>query len=350
LGGELIINPYIADILAQPAALREVLKRYSPRRLNIIHERLQRGDFDRIILSGMGSSYYAAYPALIQLASQATPVQLINTAELLHSLNGMIGTRSLLWLNSQSGRSAELVHLLDRIKTAPPACTLTFVNDLSSPMAKHTDVCVPIYAGAEATVSTKTYINMLAVNLLAAIQLIDSDLDSAIRELRAAADAMEMYLVDWEARMRELDRLLGDFEGLFLIGRGSSMSAVWNGSLINKEAAKSAFEGMHAADFRHGPLELVSEGFSALIFAGSAQTSELNRDLAREIISHGGRVLWADSSPDPEIPTLLLPVTSQLTRPLVEILSMQMLTLVTADRKGLQAGKFRYVSKVTDRE
>jgi glucosamine--fructose-6-phosphate aminotransferase (isomerizing) len=169
LGSEFIIDPYIADILAQPAALREALKNYSPSRLHIIPERLKHGDFDRIILSGMGSSYNAAYPALIKLASQSIPVQLINAAELLHSLNGMIGTRSLLWLNSQSGRSAELVHLLERIKTAPPACTLTFVNDLTSPMAEPANVCLPIHAGPEATVSTKTYINMLAVNLLAAI-------------------------------------------------------------------------------------------------------------------------------------------------------------------------------------
>ena len=340
------MNPYIQDILSQPAALRLALEKYSASPL----EKIKLADFDRILLSGMGSSYNAAYPALIKLSSQSIPVQLINAAELLHSLNGMIGTRSLLWLNSQSGRSAELVHLLERTRRTPPACLLTFVNDLTSPMAEHADVCLPFHAGAEATVSTKTYVNMLAVNLLAAIQLINGDLDSAIREMRAAADAMEMYLADWESRLRELDSLLGDFEQLFLIGRGSSMSAVWNGSLINKEAAKCAFEGMHAADFRHGPLELVSEGFCALIFAGSAQTSALNRDLAREIISHAGRVLWADSSPDPEIHTLLLPVTSELTRPLVEILPMQMLTLVMANRKRLQAGEFRHVSKVTDRE
>jgi glucosamine--fructose-6-phosphate aminotransferase (isomerizing) len=350
LGGELSINPYLADILAQPAALREALKKYAPGGLNSIHERLQGGDFDRIILSGMGSSYYAAYPALIQLANQHTPVQLINAAELLHSLKGLIGTRTLLWLNSQSGRSAELVHLLEHIKAAPPAFTLTFVNDLSSPMAERGDVCLPIHAGPEVTVSTKTYINMLAVNLLAAVQLADGDLDPAIREMRAAADVMESYLADWEARLRELDSLLGNFEQLFLIGRGSSMSAVWNGSLINKEAAKSAFEGVHAADFRHGPLELVAEGFAALIFAGPAQTSALNRELGREIISYGGQVVWLDSSPDPEIPTLLFPETGELARPLVEILPMQMLTFVMANRKGLQAGKFRHVSKVTSRE
>lgn len=144
--------------------------------------------------------------------------------------------------------------------------------------------------------------------------------------------------------------MLGDFDQLFLIGRGTSMSAVWNGSLINKEAAKSAFEGMHAADFRHGPLEIVSEGFAVLIFAGNAQTSALNRELARQILSYGGKAIWLDSIPDPEIPTILFPESSELTRPLVEILPMQMLTLAMANRKQIEPGTFRHVSKITDRE
>src|SRR5688572_11446873 len=211
------MNPYIADILAQPAALREALKNYSPSALQDIHNRLQRGDFDRIILSGMGSSQYAAYPALMQLAKQPVPVQLVNASELLHSLNGMISPRSLLWLISQSGRSVELVHLLEHIQARPPACTLAFVNDTTSPMAEQADVCIPIHAGNEATVSTKTYVNMLAINLLTAIQLSRVDMDSAIQEMRATADAIEMYLSNWQARVKELDSLLGDFNQLFLI-------------------------------------------------------------------------------------------------------------------------------------
>jgi glucosamine--fructose-6-phosphate aminotransferase (isomerizing) len=128
------------------------------------------------------------------------------------------------------------------------------------------------------------------------------------------------------------------------------MSAVWNGALINKEAARSSFEGLHAAYFRHGPLELVSNGFVAVIFAGSPETADLNRRLALEIISYGGRVLWVGSAPDPELPTLLLPQAPEMARPLMEILPMQILTLVMAKRKGLQAGKFRHIGKVTDSE
>jgi len=340
------MNPYINDILSQPAVLRDALDNYSTSLL----EKIRLSDFDRIIISGMGSSYNAAYPALIRLSMQATPVQLVNAAELLHSLSGMIGTRSLLWLNSQSGRSAEPMQLLDRIKTKRPSCILSFVNDISSPMAERADVCIPIYAGEEATVSTKTYTNMLAINLLAAIQLGGGHVDAAIREMRIAADAMEAYLANWETHVWELDSMLGDFEQLYFIGRGSSMSTVWNGSLNNKEAAKCSFEGIHAAEFRHGPLEVVAEGFAAIIFAGSIQTSGLNRALAKDILSHNGKVIWVDSTSDSEISTHLLPITSELTIPLIEILLMQMLTLAMAQRKGIEAGKFRHISKVTARE
>jgi glucosamine--fructose-6-phosphate aminotransferase (isomerizing) len=344
------MNPYIADLLDQPSALHDLLMQYPRNALGNLNENLKSSKFDRIIVTGMGSSLNAAYPAVIRLSSQAVPVQYINAAELLHYMNAMIGSRSMLWINSQSGRSAELVHLLDHLNTDKPADILTFVNDVTSPMALHADVCLDIHAGAEATVSTKTYINMLAANLLAAVQLTGGDIGLTIEDLLTASAAMEAYLVNWQAHIDELDLLLGEFNQLFFLGRGSSMSAIWNGALINKEAAKSSFEGMNSADFRHGPLELVSPGFAVIIFAGSTLTAGLNRQLALEIISHGGHVMWADSETDPELPTLLLPKMSDFARPLTEILPLQMLTLVMARRKGLNAGQFRFVGKVTDRE
>src|SRR5688572_7310902 len=134
------MKPYIRDILSQPEALRNALDNDPASAL----QKIEIADFDRVIISGMGSSCYAAYPAWIELSKQSVPVQLVNAAELLHSLDGMISSRTLLWLNSQSGRSAELVHLLERIKVRPPARLLTFVNEVASPLGEGADVCVPI--------------------------------------------------------------------------------------------------------------------------------------------------------------------------------------------------------------
>ena len=173
------MNPYIQDILAQPEALRLALSNFSVQNLARIQRGLSQNEFDRILITGMGASYNAAYPAYLYLTSQSIPVMLVNAAELLHYSSGLLGRRSLLWLNSQSGRSIEVVRLLEKTQSTPPACILASVNDLDSPLAKTADVCLPIYAGEEATVSTRTYLNMLAVNLLAAIALSGGDVHAA---------------------------------------------------------------------------------------------------------------------------------------------------------------------------
>ena len=344
------MNPYISDILAQPDALRRAVNKFSAQPLDSICQLLKDGEFDRIIVTGMGSSHNASYPAYLQLAKLPVPVMLVNAAELLHYLSGQIGARTFLWINSQSGRSAELMHLLERIKATPPACTLASVNDETSPLATAANVCLPIHAGPETTVSTKTYINMLAINLLTSLHLTGQDLDTAKSQILSTADKMESYLKDWQSHVAHIASLLGDFDKLFIIGRGPSMSSVWTGALICKEAAKCGAEGMNAADFRHGPLELASPSLIALVIAGSSITSALNHELAFDIVKHGGHSIWLDTATNAQLPTILHPSTADLIRPLVEILPLQLLTLALASRKGIQPGHFRVVGKVTSKE
>jgi len=125
---------------------------------------------------------------------------------------------------------------------------------------------------------------------------------------------------------------------------------VWTGALITKESTKFQLEGMNAAEFRHGPLELVEPGFTALLFAGAPTTRELNRKLALDIKKFGGRVLWIDDAEDAEIDTVMMPSGTGWARSLVEMLPVEILTLVLADRQGVTAGAFRHVTKVTVEE
>lgn len=341
------MNPYLEDILSQPRFLRRTVESFPAAALSDIQSSIRNDDIDRVILTGMGASHNAAYPAVLAMTDLPVPVQLWNSAELVHYLGDMITGRTLLWMNSQSGRSAELVHLLEKTGSSRPAVVLACVNDLDSPLARASDVCLSMLAGPESTVGTKTYMNTLAVNLLAASVLAGKDHEALRSELLAAADTMETYLETMEDRVSSLDQALGDFENLILLGRGASMSSVWNGALINKEAAKHSLEGMNAAEFRHGPLELVEKGFSALILAGSKATSGLNRKMALEIRRLGGRAFWIDSEEDAELETILIPDTPETVQPLMEILPLQLLTIVLARRKSLEPGLFRHVTKIT---
>ncbi len=346
----LSINPYISDILSQPAALRKALENYPSDQIDQVRSKLQQGKFSKIVLTGMGSSYNAAYPTWIKMLAGPTPIININTAELLHYGREIIDTNTLLWINSQSGKSVEIVRLLEKIKDRRPAFQLSMSNYLDSPMAQSADLAVPIHAGNEATVSTKTFINMLATLLLSSTQLTGGDWQRTLQSMQQAADNMENYLENWQDKVKELDEKLGQVDQLFILGRGPSMAAVWNGSLISKEAAKCAFEGSNVADFRHGPLELASPRLTLLILEGAPQTTSINRDLAKEVAGYGGKIIWLSTRPDVDLPGVLLPNVDELARPLVEILPLQMLTLVMSQRNGIEPGKFRNITKVTVEE
>jgi glucosamine--fructose-6-phosphate aminotransferase (isomerizing) len=343
-----MMNAYIHDILTQPTALRFLADQVSLDSLVALKQRIEDGEFDRIVLSGMGASYYAAYPAYLQLAVLPIPVMVVNAAELVNYLPGLTGPRTLLWLNSQSGRSAELLHLVEKLVKTPVAAVVACVNDPESPLAKGADYCFPIYAGEESTVSVKTYTNMLAVNLMVALVLTGkSEIPQLKLDLLETADKMQAILDNHRDNQEWLAKAIENIETLFFLGRGASMAAVWTGSLINKEAARCSFEGMNAADFRHGPLEMVRAGVGTFIFAGDLTSYALNRQLGVEIQQHGGSVIWLDAEQNPDLSTFLLPDVPELFRPLVEVIPMQLLTLIMAEKKGIAPGVFHIVGKIT---
>lgn len=344
------IAPYISDILDQPAALCAALDNYPAAQIGQLKTRLERGDFSRIVLTGMGSSFNSAYPAWLNLLALDTPAIHVNGAELLHYGRRLVDSRTLLWVNSQSGASVEIVRLLEQLRDHPPAFQLSMTNNLESPMARSASLAVPIHAGPEATVSSKTFINTLAMLMLASTQLIGGDWQNMLASMRRAADGIAAYQANWEERVADLDEKLGRLDQVLILGRGASMAAVWNGALINKEASKVSFEGMLMAEFRHGPLELASDRLTILVLEGAPQTARLNRDLAALVQTYGGKVFWLATSLDPELTTLLLPAVDETVRPLVEILPFQTLSLVMARRAGIEPGKFRHIGKVTEKE
>jgi glucosamine--fructose-6-phosphate aminotransferase (isomerizing) len=341
------MNNYIKDILAQPETLQKAVHHYPHQQVSNLAERLKNKEFDRVILSGMGASLDAAMPAASELSKLSIPVIVINSAELLNYHLTQITDKTFLWLHSQSGRSVELVNIVEAIRETPPAVMVASVNDPDSPLAKAADLQLLIQAGEEATVSVKTYTNMLAVNLLAAIQLAGGEVQASQEELLLAAEKMAIFLADWDIHLTRLDTLLGDFETLFLLGRGGSLCSVNYGALITKEAAKAAFHGYHAAEFRHGPLELVQPGFCAILFAGDGLAKKHNFVLAQDIQRHGGKVIWVAQESESDLPTFQIPYLSDWVMPFFEMLPMQALSVIMAKRNGFEPGVFRYVGKVT---
>jgi len=341
---------YLHDILDQPVFLRLALKNYPIHEIGLLLTRLREGEFRKIIMTGHGSSYNSLYPAFLHLSTQSVPVAIWQTAELLHYGINQIDSETFLCANSQSGKSAEVKNLIGRITNNRPACLLSLTNDLHSVLGKNSDVTIDLQAGEEHGVASKTYINSLSLSSLLSVQLCGENFADALDDMQSACDAMEEYLTSWQARIVEIDDIIGKIQNTVIIGRGPSMATALNGALNQKEAAWLFTEGMNAAEFRHGPMELADTNMTLIIIEGDHRTSKLNSVLAGEVIQYGCKVIWIGNNPPLTVPSINIPEVAEIAKPLAEILPLQLIACILANRQKIEAGKFRHIGKVVLKE
>lgn len=343
---------YLQDILNQPASLRSALKLFPTTAIENLMTRFRKGDFRKIILTGHGSSYNSLYPAFLKLSSQSVPAAIWQTGELLHYGINQIDASTLLWINSQSGKSAEVKGLLGAVenKNKPCACRLAMTNDSESALGKSADILVELNAGEEFGVASKTYINSVGLALIIATLLCGEDAEPMIEKFYSACDVMEKYLENYQEKITEIDQLLGNPRHIMVVGRGRSMTTVFNGALNQKEAAWMFTEGMNAAEFRHGPLELADSDLTLIIVEGDKKTAALNLALGEEVLEYGSSVIWIGNHPSPSFKSIQIPDAAECATPLVESLPLQLIAQVLADRKQLEPGKFRRIGKVVLKE
>jgi glutamine---fructose-6-phosphate transaminase (isomerizing) len=339
-------TPYIRDILSQPDVLRKSIPQYDVTPLKTIEADLHSGKINKIIITGMGGSLYAGYAAWLILVQHNLNAIIIDAAELLHYTPQLVTPGSLVWMISQSGRSAEMIPLLDVVKKGGARLMVT-TNDLSSPLGQAAEVAMPILSTEELTVSTVTFTTTLANIQLAALALCAQPVEAARQDLLWTADAMGEYLKIWEERVSDMERRIGLPGKLFIVGRGPSLPATMCGSLIQSEAAKMGVIGLNAAEFRHGPLELGAPDLTILIFAGVEKTFDLNRRLCEDLLGYKSRAFWVASQPLGAMPYIPMPAWRSYGLALAEIIPAQLLTIALANQKNLEAGKFFHSGKIT---
>lgn len=338
------MNPYIQDILAQPEALAATLTQLSSAttELKSLAARLASGKFSRIVMTGMGSSLAVLYPLWYRLVQAGHAPLLIETSELLYDAAPLITADTLVLIVSQSGRSAEIVRLIEQ---AQGATVLAVTNSADSPLAQIAAVTVLTAAGTESNVSCKTYLTALAALAFVGDVLAPTAAEPAsLARLETVGDLMTAYLSRWEEYAAGLSELLDD--GSFIIcGRGPSLAAVHYSALILKEASKTHVEGLTAPQFRHGPMELAITSVQVLVYEGQANAAPLNRRLVADIIQAGGRAYLVGETSQNE--AFRLPAVSPAALPFLEILPMQVLSISQARRHGIEPGQFYIGSKVT---
>jgi glucosamine--fructose-6-phosphate aminotransferase (isomerizing) len=189
---------------------------------------------------------------------------------------------------SQSGRSDDLVETAAMARSAG-ALTVSLVNDPASPLAGASELVLPLCAGPELSVAaTKSFIASLAALLrIVAAWTGDPLLRGACADLpdRLAAAAT----LDWSAALAPFARA----NSVVTIGRGPTFAIAYEAALKLKETCELHAEAFSAAEFRHGPIALVSAAYPVLLFPPNDEAGSGLADLVSDLRRIGGCVLVA---------------------------------------------------------
>ena len=348
LNPEAVRGRYLEDLLDQPRALQATWGSLGDAPIFGEIERSCGGErFERVVLTGMGSSFFGLHPLSIELAANGWTPMMLETSELIHYYPHLLSPSTLVVAVSQSGKSVETVRLLEM--NGRRATIICVTNHADSPLARHADFAVLCAAGEEYSVSCKTYVCGLMALRMVAGALCRLDREERWRDLAAAPAAVEGYLQNWTAHVAEFAELLREVRHLFLVGRGESLAAAETGALIIKESDHFHAEGMSTAAFRHGPFEMIERGAFVGVFAGDEKTRPLNEGLVQDLARTSAQTMWIDG--DAGVGACRLPEVAETARPILmpilEILPVQMITLALAAVANREPGKFERATKVT---
>lgn len=354
------MTPFERDIAAQGDALRLVAAHYGsePGMSALRAAAALCAGAPAALFVGMGSSLSAAAPA-VRRAARRLPAMAHEAGELLHHGLDGVPAGALVVLVSQSGRSVETVAVLERLRVAGSTRLLAVTNDPGSPLAGGVDAVLPILAGEEASVSTKTFMNSFAVlDLLG--QAIGGSADATgtgqgPAALPSSADALD-EVIAMPGLAADAAIAMAGCSALAVIARGPAHAAADYGALILKETAAIPAEAFAGGSFRHGPLEIAGPTVGIVMLAPAGPTRDLCVRMAVET-SELGSPTWLIGDAPADLPSktdrlrvTTLPAVDEAYSPLTMSVPIQRLAAALARARGRVPGELLRSRKVTDTE
>lgn len=338
---------FLDEITQQPEELRRLIAFYAG---DEGCERLRRWTVmarsaGRVHFTGMGTSAFAAETVLASLARHGVDATTDDAGELLHDPRPLTGLSVLV---SQSGESVETRRLLDILDLSRGMVAIT--NAPESTIARAASLVLPLLAGDESAISTKTYVNTLAVLFLLDRTLAGDDI-IALEALGRIADVMPV--VD-PGLLAHAAALIADTGAIQFIARGPAMAAARQAALTFMEGTHSNCTALTGGAFRHGPFELVGPDHRAVIYISGGPTADLLTTMATEIAAYGSHVV-AITNRELDLPAdtcavLHVPQSPEVLFSLAAATTQELLLGAVARQRGIEAGVFRYGGKITTHE
>lgn len=258
---------------------------------------------------------------------------------------------------SQSGEAADATEVLRRARERG-VLTACITNHPDSRMAQTAEFPLLCRAGEERSLpATKTYTTSLALlyRLAAAMgarPALRAALEAAPGALRSALD-LEQIMAGWVERYRYMDECV-------VLARGVNQATAMETALKLTETSYVRAHPWSAADFLHGPIAAIDEGYPCILYVLHGRAHVPMLELMQRLIDGRAECLLISDSDEALLTmeaahadgvggrTVRLPtLADEMLSPLVAIVAGQLFAARLAEVKGRDPDAPRGLSKVT---
>lgn len=250
---------------------------------------------------------------------------------------------------SQSGQSPDVVSVIEEGERQGNP-TLAITNDASSPLARAADYVLDIQAGPEqAVAATKTYTAQLM-----AIAMLSAGLsgNEKMWDELTRVPGWQRQALDLDGEIARSAQRYRYMRQTAVIGRGYNYATAFEWALKLKELTYVLAEPYSSADFLHGPIAMVDEGFPVMIVASRGSVlspmvemmKQLKAQRAELVVISNDRRALALAQTRMAIPQDV----PEWLSPLVTIVPGQLFAYHLTLAKGYDAEQPRSIRKVTE--
>jgi glutamine---fructose-6-phosphate transaminase (isomerizing) len=309
----------------------------------------------RIVLAACGTSWHAALVGeyLIERLAQV-PVEVEYASEFRYR-NAPLDDRTLVFVLSQSGETADTLGALREAKRRGHP-TLAICNVVGSTIAREAEGGIYLHAGTEVGVaSTKAFSAQVVVLLLFALylgrlrHLSFTDGLAVIDALESTPDALGRALASEPVIERAAERIAKAKSALYL-GRDIHFPVALEGALKLKEISYIHAEGYPTAEMKHGPIALIDPETPSIFIAPRGPLHAKTLSNIEEVRARRGPVVAVGTEGDDslrEIVDAFLPIPDapEVVQPLLAVVPLQLLAYHVARLRGCDIDKPRNLAK-----
>jgi glucosamine--fructose-6-phosphate aminotransferase (isomerizing) len=336
------------EIYEQPQAIAQAVEQEYANVARLVKD-LRDRDIRHVVIAARGTSDNAAVYAkyLIEIVA-GFPVAL--AAPSVYTLyDAAVNLSGSLVLGiSQSGQATDVVKTLS-VARAAGALTVGITNVAASPLCTVSDYTLLCHAGEEkAVAATKTYTTALALIALLVGQWAGNA--ELLNGLRAIPDQLQATL-DMDDTVAAAVERYRYIQECAVLARGLNQGTALETALKMTETSYIVAKPYSGADFLHGPIAMVSEGFPCFLFAPEGRAYPSMVELALKLRERAAELIVVAHSPEIlELATkpLALPLAvHELLSPLLYIVPGQLWAYHLARTRGQNPDKPRGLTKVT---